>query len=671
MSEHILPLTQQLLNIPKNERKDFIKEKYNFYRSGPEGCLQYLQENIYYPSGGNYKLIDFWDIQRKMILDITEFLFDKKRELYVILGSRQCGKSYTMDIISDYLMVCFKGYNIVMLHADETRGKENLNNFKNIIENKDPMAKLKPKINRELKYSNSNNSQFIVIPTQKSSKTSDTGRSLTSNLLWIDEAAFVDLEKLESSVFPTTSQSFIQSRKDNMPFGIILSSSANGRKGIGKRFFEFWKQAEGNMTSDGMTCKGITSGFKLLYHSIPGKGDNQEWVESQKHLLGERKFNQEFECVFLGGESTFFEDKTIQNIQKRTMDLTYNKFPKFTSSTFISKTSGEKFEINQYIPITSDTSYLIGIDVSKCTGNDYHVLEVFDYYTMEQVLEVKHNKAKNEDFGDLVDFVVRDIILKNYGKCILGIENNLGYSLISYLFTKDPIYKSIIYRDTIGPDNKKDKNANFLKPYNECMFGIATTTLTRPMIISELYSLVSSDVSIFNSVYMLNEIESLEMKDGFVEGAVHDDTVFALGMILLLKKKSRASMINSIFDMCKDFWDDEGKNKYGVSGASDMTIISDEEIKGVSDQVPMMSGIMMGSVLSGTSIDDASNIELFREGVSEMKNNMKSFNLNITSMGNYSTRKINKKDRMKRSDEEYTADELEKSYSENWADYIV
>ena len=671
MSKPILPLTQQILNIPKNERKEFIKEKYNFYRSGPEGCLQYLQENIYYPSGGNYKLIDFWDIQRKMILDIAEFLFDKKRELYVILGSRQCGKSYTMDIISDYLLVCFKGYNIVMLHADETRGKENLNNFKNILENKDPMAKLKSKTNRELKYSNSNNSQFIVIPTQKSSKTSDTGRSLTSNLLWIDEAAFVDLEKLESSVFPTTSQSFIQSRKDNMPFGIILSSSANGRKGIGKRFFEFWKQAEGNMTSDGMICKGTTSGFKLLYHNIPGKGDNTEWIESQKHLLGERKFNQEFECVFLGGESTFFEDKTIQNIQKRTLELTKNKLPHYTCIPFISETSGEKFEINQYLPITSDNSYVVGIDVSKCTGNDYHVLEVFDYYTMEQVLEVKHNKAKNEDFGDLVDFVIRKIILKNYGKCILGIENNLGYSLISYLFTKDQIYKSIIYRDTIGPDNKKDKNANFLKPYNECMFGIATTTLTRPMIISELYSLVSSDVNIFNSLYMLNEIESLEMRDGFVEGAIHDDTVFALGMILLLKKKARVSIVNSIFDICKDFWDEEGKNKYGITDTSKMGITTDEEIPNAfpnEENIPFF-----GNVISGVSINNSSinmdELNAFRSNISEIKKHMN--NLNIANMGNYSTRKIDKKDKMKRSDEEYTVDEIESSYEENWANYIV
>lgn len=668
-------LIDKIKSLPKNERKDYLKERYKFYRSCPEGILAYVTENIYFSSNGVCTPIHLWEIQKRLIYEISDFLFDKNREIYTLLGSRQCGKTYTMNLISDAMMTLFGNYNIVLLHADATRGGKNLLELKDIIANKDSIMKFKPKINRAMMYVAENNSKFIVIPTQKSSKSSDTGRSLTSAMLWVDEAAFIDLEKLEASLWPITSQAFLQCRKDSVPFGIIMSSSANGRIGVGKRFYEFWKMAESNSV-DGIVSRGDVSGFRLHYSQIPDK--DEKWVAQQRTKFSERKFNQEFDCVFYGGESTFFGDETIKAIQERLQYISNHPSP-YHDDVFISS-MGTKFDIQNYGLIEKDNSYIIGIDVSKGAGMDYHVLEIFDYYTMKQIMEIKNNQGSSSEFKDLVHYVVKYLVLGNGGRCAVAIENNLGYSLIAELFKEDEMYRSLIYRDTISEDNKSKRDTGMV-PYGECKYGIATTTLTRPMIIDELYRFTSNNIENFNSNYLLSEIESLEMKDGKIEGAVHDDSIFALGMLLLLKSKGRVANINSIFDACEDFWPAELK-KNSMEKRKATIQIDDYDLPDqplVPPDMGLALGMMAGMKLNTATVlnfqsnfdaEKAHEISQFHKETLDQNMNLIKLGKNkMSSLGDHESRS-KMEEKMKSSDETYTSNEIEKRYEEDWGKYV-
>lgn len=677
----VLTLEEQVLRLPKEERKQFLIDKIKYYRSGPEGCLAYIDEVIRYPnSAGGYSPLEMWPIQRRMVWELIDFLFDMDRQFYTILGSRQCAKTYSMNIIIDYLLTLYSNYPAVLLHADAGRASKNILEYKDIANNKCPIMRYDTKINRSMMIVYKNLSKFMGIPTQKSSKQADTGRSLTSNLLWVDEAAFIDLEKLESSVWPVTSQAFLQCRKNHIPFGIILTSSANGRLGIGKRFYEYWKMAEENL-SDGIVSRGTISGFRLHYSMVPGK--DEKWKKDLLSIMTERNFNQEYECVFYGGESTFFNDTTIKAIQDRSIKLTTDHIETSSVTNYVIST-GSMYTINQYKPIESGSSYIVGIDVSKGSGMDSHVLQVLNFDTMEQIIEVKDSKTSQQEFAEVVHHVSKDIILANNGRLIIGIENNMGFALISELFKLDDMYKVLIYKDTLAEDYKAKKDTVKVE-YGKCKYGIATTALTRPFIIDLIYRFVNNNVDLINSIYLLNEVESLELKDGKIQGAVHDDSVFALGMVLLIKNKGRISNIMSIFEACEDFW----TNKNSNTPKAHATLVADELFEEANPLVgvDMRMGlsyaagmrIPTGTVISGSghtfSTESAYQIsQMYNKQLQDNNSVLATGVIDkpkaVSKLGKHLTMKETYED-MPRSDVDYSKMDLEKRAASNWGKFVA
>lgn len=677
-------LSDQLKGMPKDEAKEYLRERLKFYRSGPEGCLSYIEENICLPRGdGIWVPIDVWGIQKRLVWDMIDFLFDMDREVFVLLGSRQCGKTTTMNIICDYLITMFGNYSVTLLHADAVRGGNCLNECKNIINNKCAITRFNSKINRSMLLVLKNSSRYQVIPTQKSSKkgSTDTGRSLTSKLLWLDEAAMIRLADLEASLWPITSQAFIACREFKIPFGIVMSSTANGRTGVGKRFYEFWKMAEENMGDDGISAKGPISGFRLHYSQIPGKDEN--WVKNQKLKSSERDFNQEYDCVFLGGQESFFGDDIIKNIQQRVEYLNSSDNLMKPDILRIVTSSGYICDAKLFKPIIANNSYIVGIDVSKGAGMDYHVAEVFDYNTLEQVIEIRDNKPTHTDFVDIVHYLIKNVILCNNGRCVIAIENNLGYSLITDLFKIDSMYKSLIYRDTIGADFKAGKTSELTK-YSELKWGIATSVLTRPMILDNIYRFVAGDLNNIYSVQLLNEIESLEVKDGKIEGAVHDDMVFGLGMLLLLKDKGRISCINDILNSCEDFWitglnggvidKNQPKESIVVSDGYD-NVVSPMAGMSMSQGIAMMS---MSRINTGTTLSVSGRVlsSEFSQDVSNLYSQEQAMNQVMMSLYDGSTNKakMNEHEPLSKTFEKMDGPDKigtdEEEFKKNWGLFI-
>ena len=229
MNNNIVTLEKQVSGMKGSELKQFIRAKYNHYKSSPQGCIDYIQECLYVAVPGlGYIPFELWDTQKKMIYDIVECMFNKNKDMYVLLGSRQCGKSTCLTAISDWLTTFYSKYNVVLIHVDDSRGKSQCEEFRKMRSEKTKLMYLPTTKNALTHQIFQNDSSFRLQSAQKSktSNDTDTGRGLSVNLLWVDEAGQVDLERLESSIFPTTSTTFMFCKEHNIPHIILLSGTA-------------------------------------------------------------------------------------------------------------------------------------------------------------------------------------------------------------------------------------------------------------------------------------------------------------------------------------------------------------------------------------------------------------------------------------------------------------
>ena len=539
---NIITLDDQVKDFKdKKLLKTFIKEKYEHYRSSPQGCVDYIQECLTVAKPGiGYTPFELWNTQRDMIYDIVENMFNPRKDMYILLGSRQCGKTTCMCAISDWVTTFYEKYNVVFIHIDDFRGAKQCGEFRTLRNMKSKFMYIPTKKNALTHQIFKNESSFMLQPTQKTSKSSDSGRGLSVNLLWIDEAGGVDIDKLESSIFPTTSTTFLFCKEANIPHIILLSGTANGRFGIGKRFYDLWKKVEPpkNKTHPSM------GGYLLYWKNIPLKDD--AWFASQVELLGVRKANQEIECVFYGAENALFTDEQIIKLQALSKQVSIID----PNSTFICPNTSYIAKGTFFSKPKKNEEYIIGIDVAKGRGSDYTVIEMLNYNTGEQIFEFADNNIQHDDFVHYVNNLVINLLAIQC-RIVVSIESNMtGSAVISDLLSLNPIFKNLIYRDTIGADVAKKNQEKFVL-YSDCRHGVEITENTRDLLINNVFKFVNNQLDCIKSKYLLDEIESLQMdKDGKISGSPHDDSVFALGHALLIKTRGRKQNVLSIFDYC-------------------------------------------------------------------------------------------------------------------------
>ena len=554
MNKEVITLNEQVKdlinqNASKKEIKDYIKTKFNYYKSSPDGCIDYIQECLYVAMPGKgYVPFNLWDTQKRMIQDIVSCMFDKSKDMYVLLGSRQCGKTTCSLALCDWLTTFYDKYNVVLIHVDDSRGKNACEEFRKLRSEKSKYMYFKPTKNALTHQIFENNASFQLQSTQKSKSSSDvdTGRGLSVNLLWCDEAGSVDLEKLESSIFPTTSTTFMFCKQNNIPHIILLSGTANGRVGIGKKFYDLWKQVEppNNLVHPSM------GGYKLFWKDIPGKDD--KWYQSQAAILTPRKLHQEIDCIFYGTENSLFTDDQIVKIQSHANNITpidYN-YIYTTPQGYLTKGTF-------YTKIEKNKNYIMGIDTATGRGNDYTVIEIIKEDTLEQIFELRDNLIQNDDLVKTINNIVYTFLYHG-ANIIISIESNMtGSAVISDLKALNPIYKTLIYRNTISADISKKVN-DIPIDYYKCEHGVNISGSTRELLINYIFRYIANNLSLIHSKDLMQEIESLEIdKNDKVVGYPHDDTIFALGHCLLLKNRGRKQNICSILNYCNDIKNDE------------------------------------------------------------------------------------------------------------------
>ena len=233
-----------------------------------------------------------------------------------------------------------------------------------------------------------NGSKIVAASTSSSAV-----RGNSFNIIFLDEFAFIPnhiAEQFFSSVYPTISSG--QSTK------VIIISTPNGMN----MFYKLWHDAE----------RGKNGYIPLEVHWSAVPGRDAKWKEETIRNTSERQFTQEFECEFLGSVDTL---------------ITPSKLRSLVYDDPIKRNKG----LDVYYEPIEGNSYLITVDVSRGTSNDYSAFIVFDITTFPYKIVAKYRN--NEIKPMLFPNIIHDVA-KAYNKSYILVEvNDIGEQVSSIL----------------------------------------------------------------------------------------------------------------------------------------------------------------------------------------------------------------------------------------------
>lgn len=280
-----------------------------------------------------------------------------------VLSPRQRGKSFTLKIIALMAALNHKNFKVfIVTPSFALAGKA----YKELAKTTKQIPYLVTSANASTYTLEFRNGSCICL---KSIEQGDNLRGFTANLVIIDEAAFCNVEVVESCVFPWT----------NTTCGDIILFSTPRFKTDNDLFYKYYSKAT-------MDKKG--------YYAI-------DWKRyDTSALLPEEKLQQYKESL---------PWKIYQNeIEGNFLDLEGGVFGDF------SKVLSGDFNIN-------DDEYYIGVDWGSGTGEDYTAISVFN--SLGQMVKIHYFNDKNtiESIAEIVS------IVKKYNPRNISVEiNSLG-----------------------------------------------------------------------------------------------------------------------------------------------------------------------------------------------------------------------------------------------------
>lgn len=333
-----------------------------------------------------------------------------------------------------------------------------------------------------------NGSQIVTSATTDSAI---RGNSLSC--LIVDEFAFVDeniADKFWTSVTPTL--------VTNPNAKMFVSSTPNG---VGNMFWSLCDRSE----------KGLND-FKIqkvVWSDVPGRDAAWKKRTIETDMNGDvNKFEQEYNCKFIGASNSPFSPQTFEFIEKCVEE------PVFEENNF----KVWKMPENNRI-------YSIGVDVAEGIGKDQSVIQVFDMTDLskiEQVATYANSKINTTDFTEKVLEIA-----KLYGNPVLSVERNGPGTDVCQRIYVDHRYLNFVCHGTNSKEIERQRP------------GIICSNNTKyPGIINMKYWLCDTFKVIIKDREFLDELRHFERKPNNKWGAeygYHDDlvmsTVWALNVL--------------------------------------------------------------------------------------------------------------------------------------------
>ena len=325
-----------------------------------------------------------------------------------------------------------------------------------------------------------NNSRVIAAATS-----SDAIRGYSINLLFIDEAAFIEnWDTFFTSVYPT-----ISSGKESK---IILVSTPNGLN----HFYAIWQNA--------IEKRNNYQAIKVSYEQVPGR--DEKWREETLSSMNfnTEKFQQEYCVEFMGSSGTLIAGWKLKELVHQTPLNT-------------------KDGLSVYFSPIKDHRYSIVVDVSEGRALDYSAFHVVDVTHMpyQQVCVYRNNLITPLDYAE----VVHRIALAYNRAPVLVEVNNMG-AQVSHSLHYDFEYDNILFTENNGRNGKKI-SGGFGTGVD---MGVRTTTPVKANGCSLLKLLIEQNQLIINDFHTIEELSRFSRKGKSYEAeeGAHDDLVMGL-----------------------------------------------------------------------------------------------------------------------------------------------
>ena len=319
-----------------------------------------------------------------------------------------------------------------------------------------------------------------------SSTSASAVRGMSFNIIFLDEFAFIPnhiAEQFFSSVYPT-----ISSGKSTK---VIIISTPNGMN----MFYKLWHDAELGRN------EYVTT--EVHWSQVPGR--DERWKEQTIANTSLRQFTQEFECEFLGSVDTLISAAKLRS-------MSYDE-P-------LSSSKGLKIYEN---PLP-DHEYLMTVDVSRGTNNDYSAFILYDITTVPyRVVGVyRNNEIKPMLFPNIIHQVA-----VNYHRAFILVEvNDIGdqvASILQYDLENENLLMCAM-RGRAGQLVGQGFSGS------KTQLGVKTSTTVKKIGCSNLKQLVEADKLLVSDYDIISELTTfIQKKQSFeAEEGCNDDLAMCL-----------------------------------------------------------------------------------------------------------------------------------------------
>jgi len=356
-----------------------------------------------------------------------------------------------------------------------------------------------------------NNSRVIAAATSASAI-----RGYSINLLFIDEAAFIDnWDEFFTSVYPTIS-SGTESK-------IILVSTPNGLN----HFYATWANAQ----------EGRNGYNPILVHWQKVPGRDEEWKKNT--IAGMNfdleKFNQEYNCEFLGSSGTLISGWKLKELVHQAPMV-------------------EKEGLIQYFQPEKDNVYMMVCDVSRGKGLDYSAFQLLNVSRMpyQQTCVYRNNAVTPVDYAEVIHRVA-----KAYNNASVLVEVNDIGEQVSHSLHYDFGYENVLFTENAGRSGKRITGGFGGTAVDK---GIRTTKVVKSVGCSILKLLIEQNQFIVNDFHTINELSTFSKKGNSYEAepGKHDDLVMCLVLFAWLSEQqyfkdyTNINTLNSLRDKTEE-----------------------------------------------------------------------------------------------------------------------
>ena len=404
-------------------------------------------------------------------------IMDNRR--VVLMEGRQQGKTVTSAACILHYTIFQEDKTVAIMANKSSAAREVLNRYQIMYENLPIWMQQGVKTWNKGDVELENNSKVLTAAT-----TAAAIRGKSVNWLYIDEAAIIPnniADEFFTSVYPTISAG--ETTK------ILLTSTPLGYN----HFWKFWNES----------VKGV-NGFANMfipYYEIPRR--DEKWLEEQKQLLGQVKFNQEVMCEFLGSTNTLINSNTIGALS--TID------PEFQNANLDIYESPKE---NHY--------YAMAVDTARGIGGDYSAFVVVDITEMpyKVVAKYRDNEIAPMLFPDVIGKVGRD-----YNDAFVLIEvNDIGQQVVEIL------HQEIEYENILS--TVTEKNRQFVSPGfgKSTKLGVNTSKQVKRQGCFTFKSLLEEQKLLVFDEHIIHEISTFIEKGNTYQAdeGYHDDLVMCM-----------------------------------------------------------------------------------------------------------------------------------------------